>query len=495
MSAIALSGVTKVYGSGPPAVDNLDLDIAEGEFVALLGPTGCGKTTVLRIVAGLEEATAGTVRLGDRPVDLTPSRERGVAMVFQDFALYPHLTVAENIAFPLRTESLDEATISARVLEMAQLVGVDDVLRRRPVQLSGGQRQRVAMARAIVRRPKAFLLDEPLSNVDAAVRAELRGEIVRLTRALGVGTLYVTHDQTEAMTMADRIAVMRRGRIEQVGTPAEIYADPHRLFVAAFVGTPRTSLLQAAVYAQPPTDAVPDTVAVLDLGEQVLTLPWSDPRAAALAAHHTDRVTVGVRPDALRIVPPPVPEAAGPDTGNRLQGKVIHLEHLGNEVIAVVDVGGVPTATEVSQLELPDTPGALAGAMAEEPPHHHGVEALRGTLARLVPHAHPERPPATARTRYGFYPVYDPDAHPQPQSLGGTLSVRITLPAPLPRLRDQLTLEVNLDQVFLFDHGGDRIRLDQPPAVTDTATTQTHDVTIPTHTVPGINTEGAEAAD
>jgi multiple sugar transport system ATP-binding protein len=460
MSAIALRGVTKVYGTGPPAVDGMDLEVAEGEFVVLLGPTGCGKTTVLRIVAGLEEATEGEVLLGDRHVNLTPARDRGVAMVFQDFALYPHLTVADNIAFPLRTESLDDATISARVLEMAQLVGVDDVLRRRPGQLSGGQRQRVAMARAIVRRPKAFLLDEPLSNVDAAVRAELRGEIVRLTRALGVGTLYVTHDQTEAMTMADRIAVMRRGHIEQVGGPAEIYADPRRLFVAAFVGTPRTSLLQAAVYAHPPA------AAVLDLGEQVLTLPWSDPRASALAAHHTERVTVGVRTDALRIVPPEAPGSAGPDSGHRLAGKVIHLEHLGNEVIAVVDVGGVPTAAAMSQLELPDTPGALADAVAEEPAQHHGVEALRGTLARLVPHAHAERPPATARTRYGFYPVYDPDTHPQPQSLGGTLSVRITLPAPLPRLRDQLTLDVNLDQLFVFDHAGDRIRLDQAHNVT-----------------------------
>jgi multiple sugar transport system ATP-binding protein len=491
MSAIALSGVTKVYGSGPPAVDGVDLDVGEGEFVALLGPTGCGKTTVLRIVAGLEQATSGTVLLGDRHVDLTPTRERGVAMVFQDFALYPHLTVAENIAFPLHTESLDEATISARVLEMAQLVGVDDLLRRRPTQLSGGQRQRVAMARAIVRRPRAFLLDEPLSNVDAAVRAELRSEIVRLTRALNVGTLYVTHDQTEAMTMADRIAVMRRGRIEQVGTPAEIYGDPQRLFVAAFVGTPRTSLLQAAVYAQPPAEAV------LDLGQQVLTLPWSDPRTAVLAAHHNDRVTVGVRPDALRIVAPPGPgpTSTGTGTAHRLQGKVIHLEHLGNEVIVVVDVGGVPTATGVSQLELPDTPGALTDAVAEEPPHHHGVDALRGTLARLVPHAQHERLPATARTRYGFYPVYDPDTQPQPLSLGGTLSVRVTLPAPLPRLRDALTLEVNLDQVFLFDHDGNRIPLDQPPIVADDSSAPGSSVTIPEQRVAGTVIEAAEPAD
>jgi multiple sugar transport system ATP-binding protein len=489
MSAIALSGVTKVYGTGPPAVDGVDLEVDEGEFVVLLGPTGCGKTTVLRIVAGLEPVTDGEVLLGGRPVNLTPARDRGVAMVFQDFALYPHLTVADNIAFPLRTESLDDATVAARVLEMAQLVGVEDLLRRRPGQLSGGQRQRVAMARAIVRRPKAFLLDEPLSNVDAAVRAELRGEIVRLTRALGVGTLYVTHDQTEAMTMADRIAVMRRGRIEQVGSPAEIYADPRRLFVAAFVGTPRTSLLQAAVYAHPPAEAV------LDLGEQVLTVPWSDSRATVLAEHHTERVTVGVRPDALRVVPADAPPPADSDTGQRLRGQVIHLEHLGNEVIAVVDVGGVPTASAVSQLELPDTPGALAGAVAEEPPHQHGVDALRGTLARLVPHAHHEPPPATARTRYGFYPVYDPDVHPQPQSLGGTLSVRITLPAPLPRLRDQLTLDVNLDQVFVFDHAGDRIRLDRSPTVPAAPAGPQPSAAIPGQRVAETTAEAAETAD
>jgi multiple sugar transport system ATP-binding protein len=301
------------------------------------------------------------------------------------------------------------------------------------------------MARAIVRRPVAFLLDEPLSNVDAAVRAELRAEVVRVTRTLGVGTIYVTHDQTEAMTMADRIAVLRRGRVEQIGTPNEVYADPQRLFVAAFVGTPRTSLLQAAVYARTGEEAV------LDLGAQVISLPWSDPRAPALASHHTARVTVGMRPDALTIVPATTPDA--------LHGQVIHVEHLGNEAIAVIDVGGVPTAGSVSQLETPDAPGSLADAVAQEQSGSHGVDALRGTLSRLVPHPHVDPPPATARTRYGFYPVYDPDeAHP-PQQLGGTLSVRIPQPTPPPRVGDQLSLTVDLDQVFLFDHQGDRIRL------------------------------------
>src|SRR2546430_754564 len=446
MSAIALSGVTKVYAAVAPAVDGVALEVGEGEFVALLGPTGCGKTTILRIVAGLEVATSGSVPLDGRRVDHISARERHIARVFQDYALYPHLTVAENIAFPLRTEpSPDDAEVNARVLEVARLVAVDDLLRRRPYQLSGGQRQRVAMARAIVRRPRAFLLDEPLSNVDAAVRAELRTEIVRLTRKLGVGTLYVTHDQTEAMTMADRIAVMRRGRIEQLGTPSEIYSDPRRLFVAAFVGTPRTSLLQAAVYGRSGVDAV------LDLGEQVISLPWSDPRAPGLAAHHTARVTVGMRPDALRIIP------AGAPGEMALSGKVTHVEHLGNEAIVVVDIGGVPTATEVSQLELPDTPGALTDAVAQAAPEHHGVDALRETLARLVPHAHTTPPPATARTPYGFYPVYEPDDQPHAPGLGGTVSRRAGLHSPMPRAGQALTLAVDLSQGVPFAHAGERV--------------------------------------
>jgi multiple sugar transport system ATP-binding protein len=443
VAAIALSGVRKVYPDGTVAVDGIDLEVAEGEFVALLGPTGCGKTTVLRIVAGLETATDGEVWLAGRPVDEAPARERRVAMVFQDFALYPHLTAAQNIAFPLHTEHADDATIAAAVAEVARLVGVEELLHRKPAQLSGGQRQRVAMARAIVRRPVAFLLDEPLSNVDAAVRAELRSEISRITAALRVGTLYVTHDQTEAMTMAHRIAVVRRGRIEQIGTPSEVYGDPQRVFVAAFVGTPRTSLLQAAVYGRP------GDAAGLDLGEQSIEVPWSDRRAPALAGLQSSRITVGIRPDALSLVPA--------DTPGALHGRVSHVEHLGNESIVVVDVGGVPTATAVSHLELPETP-LLTGTLAEEPVHAHGVEGLRGTLARLVPHQHVDPPPATARTRYGFYPVYERDED-TPAPLGGTVSVRIPVPTPPPRIGEALSVRVDLGQVFLFDHRGDRIRL------------------------------------
>ncbi|HKT05394.1 MAG TPA: ABC transporter ATP-binding protein [Rugosimonospora sp.] len=443
MAAIRLEGIRKEYPGGSIAVDGIDLEISDGEFVVLLGPTGCGKTTVLRIVAGLEEATAGHVRFDERLMDVVPAQDRHVAMVFQDYALYPHLTVAENIAFPLRTEISDDALVMGRVGDTARLVGVEELLRRRPDQLSGGQRQRVAMARAIVRRPAAFLLDEPLSNVDAAVRAELRSEIVSLAHRLGVSALYVTHDQTEAMTMADRIAVMRRGRFEQVGPPAEIYGDPQRLFVAAFLGTPRTSLLQAAVYAR-------GTEAVVDFGGQVLRIPFQDRRAQALASHHTDRVTVGLRPDALTLV--------GEQDEAALHGTVCHLEHLGNEVLAQIDIGGVPTATTQSQLELPDTPGALTEAMAQEPAHHTGAEALRHTLSRLVPHPQGTSPPATARTRYGFYPVYDPGTASAPPA-GGTLSLRIPQPGPVPRLGSVLAVRVDLDRLFLFDHAGDRIPL------------------------------------
>jgi multiple sugar transport system ATP-binding protein len=443
VAAIALSGVRKVYPDGTVAVDGIDLEVAEGEFVALLGPTGCGKTTILRIVAGLETASDGEVWLSGRPVDEAPARERRVAMVFQDFALYPHLTAAQNIAFPLHTEHADDATITAAVAEVARLVGVEDLLHRKPAQLSGGQRQRVAMARAIVRRPVAFLLDEPLSNVDSTVRAELRAEISRITAALRVGTLYVTHDQTEAMTMAHRIVVLRRGHVEQIGTPSQVYGDPQRLFVAAFVGTPRTSLLQAAVYGRP------GDAAVLDLGEQSIEVPWSDRRAPALAGLQTSRVTVGIRPDALSLVPA--------DTPGALHGRVSHVEHLGNESIVVVDVGGVPTAAAASQLELPEAHGLLTEAVADEPAHAHGVEALRGTLARLVPHQHVDPPPATARTRYGFYPVYERDRDtPTP---GGTVSVRIPVPTPPPRVGEALSVRVDLGLVFLFDHRGDRIRL------------------------------------
>jgi multiple sugar transport system ATP-binding protein len=336
--AIATDRLTKVFDDGTVAVDGVTLAAASGEFLVLLGPTGCGKSTILRLIAGLEAATSGHVLIDGKVVDHLSARERRVAMVFQDYALYPHLTVAQNIGFPLRVRHEAGTDVVVRVAEAAEQLGITHLLRQLPSVLSGGERQRVAMARAIVRRPHAFLLDEPLSNLDAGLRAELRSDVAALGRRIGVTTVYVTHDQAEAMTMADRVAVLRRGVLQQVGPPQEVYADPATLFVAAFLGTPRTNLLEGAVYA--------DTAkVVVDLGSQVLELPPDDP----LRALHTERVTLALRADAMS------PAAAGAP-GPVLRGTVRAVEHLGHEALVRLDTGTLPTAPERSRLELPGEP-------------------------------------------------------------------------------------------------------------------------------------------
>ncbi|RDG31547.1 ABC transporter ATP-binding protein, partial [Streptomyces corynorhini] len=246
--AISLHSVSKTYGRASRAVDRFSLDIAPGEFLVLLGPSGCGKSTVLRMIAGLEDITEGDLLLDGEYSNLMPPRERGMAMVFQNFALYPNMTNRDNIGFPLRLENPREDR-TARVDATARMLGIESVLDRYPSQLSGGERQRVAMGRAISRRPSAFLMDEPLSNLDAKLRSRLRSEIARLTAELGVTTIYVTHDQAEAMSLGDRVAVMRGGVLQQVSAPRQVYALPENVFVAAFIGTPRINLLQAVVYA------------------------------------------------------------------------------------------------------------------------------------------------------------------------------------------------------------------------------------------------------
>ena len=395
MVAIVARALTKTFDD-VVAVRDVDLAVAPGEFLVVLGPTGCGKSTLLRLLAGFEEPTSGTVEFDGKPVGEIDPRRRDIAVVFQNYALYPHLTVAQNIGFPLRAAPGPATDIAARVAEVARSVGIADLLSRYPEHLSGGQQQRVAMARALVRRPAVFLLDEPLSNVDAGARAALRGEIVALARRLEVTTVYVTHDVTEAMSMADRIAVLRLGVVQQVGRPAEVYADPDTLFVAAFLGMPRTSLLEAAVYVE--QDRV-----VLDLGSQVLELPAGDPRTARLAKHHTERVTL-----ALRAVPL---EARGMP----LRGTVLSVENLGHEELAHVDVGGVPSV----RLDAPAAP------------------------PRSV----------AASTPYGFYPAYDlVDAPPT-----GEVMVRIPVPGRV-RAGDELTVEVGLADLLLFDRAGRRIR-------------------------------------
>jgi multiple sugar transport system ATP-binding protein len=397
MVAIAARELTKTFGNDVPAIDHVDLDVRSGEFLILLGPTGCGKSTLLRLLAGIEEPTSGQVLLDGVPVRDIEPRDRDVAMVFQTYALYPHLTVAQNIGFPLRAMPVPAADVGERIAEAARQAGVADLLNRYPSHLSGGPGQRVAMARALVRQPKIFLLDEPMSNVDAGSRAALRGEIVELVRRLGVTTVYVTHDQTEAMSMADRVAVLCRGVLHQVGPPAQVYADPDTVFVAAFLGTPRASLLEAAVYAS-------DGKVVLDLGSQVLELPAGDPRTQALAAHHTERVTV-----ALRALP------LGEAGEMTLRGTVRMVENLGHELLAHLDVGGIPTPRE-------DRPAIGA-------------------------------PPAAERPSFGFYPLHDVTS-PLPR---GEVMVRIPVPGRA-RVGETLATAVRLDDLLLFDRAGRRIR-------------------------------------
>ncbi|HEY4235941.1 MAG TPA: ATP-binding cassette domain-containing protein, partial [Gaiellaceae bacterium] len=265
MAEVVLDEVTKVYADGTKAVDSLAIDIADGEFVVLVGPSGCGKTTALRMVAGLEEISGGVIRIGDRVVNHVPSRDRDIAMVFQSYALYPHLSVYENIAFGLRVKKMPKAEIERRVQNAAQVLGLEPFLKRKPRALSGGQRQRVAMGRAIVREPAAFLMDEPLSNLDAKLRVQMRAEVGRLQRDLGTTTIYVTHDQVEAMTMGDRVAVMRRGELQQVADPQTLYDRPVNLFVGGFIGSPAMNMIEATV-------ARANGGLAVDVGKQHLTL-------------------------------------------------------------------------------------------------------------------------------------------------------------------------------------------------------------------------------
>jgi multiple sugar transport system ATP-binding protein len=273
MASVRLEGVTKTYPNGHVAAKGLDLEIRDGEFMVLVGPSGCGKSTALRMIAGLETPTGGRILIGDRDVTALPPQERDIAMVFQTYALYPHMTVRENLAFGLRMRGTARALIDQRVQEAARALGLDPVLGRRPAQLSGGQRQRVALGRAIVREPKVFLFDEPLSNLDAKLRVETRAELARLHRRLGATVVYVTHDQEEAMTLGWRVAVMRDGFLQQVAPPMELYRRPANRFVAEFVGSPGMNFL--------PGDTVP-----------------------GLAERRDGQVTLGVRPHDVTIVPP-----------------------------------------------------------------------------------------------------------------------------------------------------------------------------------------------
>ncbi|HEY1091609.1 MAG TPA: sn-glycerol-3-phosphate ABC transporter ATP-binding protein UgpC [Burkholderiaceae bacterium] len=311
MSGVHFRQVAKRFGD-TPIVENLDLEVRPGEFMVLVGPSGCGKSTTLRMLAGLEDVSAGHIFIGDRDVTEVPPAQRGVAMVFQSYALYPHMSVAENMGFGLRMAGRPRAEIAAAVSKAARSLQLEALLDRKPRELSGGQRQRVAIGRAIVREPQVFLFDEPLSNLDAALRTQMRLELARLHEQLGATVIYVTHDQVEAMTLGQRIAVFNAGRIEQVGTPLEVYQEPATRFVAGFLGSPRINFLPLAVCGGLPLPA--DTARILELG---------------------------VRPEHLRLA----------DSG--LAGALEAIEHLGDQALAYVRVGGVaePVAVKLSAAE------------------------------------------------------------------------------------------------------------------------------------------------
>jgi multiple sugar transport system ATP-binding protein len=355
---VQLVHLSKVYDNGVVAVNDLNLEIGEGEFVVLVGPSGCGKTTALRMVAGLEEISDGEIRIGGKVVNDLPPRERDIAMVFQNYALYPHKTVYENLAFGLRMRKVPKDEQKRRVEEIARVLGLADMLKRRPAQLSGGQRQRVAMGRAIVREPKAFLMDEPLSNLDAKLRVQMRAEIARIQQALRVTTVYVTHDQVEAMTMGHRVAVMRDGVLQQVDTPQHLYDAPMNLFVASFVGSPPMNLFEATIVQE-------NGRISCRVGQVELELP-SDVVAQrpALAEYEGRSVAIGIRPEDVR-------EAAGSD-GARLRGRIMLVESLGSEQLVHIEIA----ATPLERSDLIDT-------AAQPPGPSLGVEDLERAVTLL----------------------------------------------------------------------------------------------------------------
>jgi multiple sugar transport system ATP-binding protein len=369
VAEVEFRDVTKVFPGGTVAVDSLELAIGDGEFLVLVGPSGSGKTTVLRLLAGLEDVTSGDIAIGDERVNDVAPMDRDIAMVFQSYALYPHMTVFENLAFALKLHRHKKPEIRRRVDDAARMLGLEDLLQRKPGQLSGGQRQRVAMGRAIVREPAVFLMDEPLSNLDAKLRVQMRAEIQKLQHRLETTTVYVTHDQTEAMTMADRVAVMRQGQLVQVDTPQALYERPRDLFVAGFIGSPAMNLLRARL-------RVSNGSVVAEVG--ALTLPLlRDAVPAAVLREGESEVILGIRPEHLA-------DAAVEGAANGrpvLEAPVTLAEPMGAEVIAHFELDAPRVVTRDTK-ELAEDIGAPDGSLA--PAANGGAE--RATLvARLDP--------------------------------------------------------------------------------------------------------------
>ena len=352
MASLEFDDVSKAYGTGVWAVRNLTLTVNHGEFVVLVGPSGCGKTTALRMLAGLEQISSGEIRIGGVRVNDVSPRDRDIAMVFQNYALYPHMSVYDNIAYGLRVRRVPKAERRARVEQAAGMLGLTNELSRRPSQLSGGQRQRVAMGRAIVRHPEAFLMDEPLSNLDARLRVQMRTEIARLQRELGVTTIYVTHDQVEAMTMADRVAVLRGGELQQFDTPQRVYANPANLFVGVFIGSPAMNVLEGELSRG-------DGGADCRIGPYRLPIPETILAAEPALARSIGRtVAVGIRPEAISVTPA--------DNGG-LRGTVVVSEELGSEVISHVEVDAQSVRDEAIVEGMPDEASTGSGAAVRAP--------------------------------------------------------------------------------------------------------------------------------
>ncbi len=364
VAAIQLEGLTKVYGDGTRAVHELDLDVADGEFVVFVGPSGCGKTSALRMIAGLEEISGGTVRVGGAIVNDLPPKNRDIAMVFQNYALYPHMDVYDNMGFGLKMRGLDRGEIRRRVDDAARILGLTEVLHKRPRHLSGGQRQRVAMGRAIVREPQAFLMDEPLSNLDAKLRVSMRAEIARIQRDLRVTTIYVTHDQSEAMTLGDRVCVLRGGLLQQVDRPQVLYDRPANLFVAGFIGSPAMNLVEAEL-----AERDGDLAAVF--GPHTLAVPAAVSAARPeLRRYVGRRVGLGIRPEDVED-PLGSPVAAGA----RLEVTVDIREDMGSEVY----LHFVVPAAAVKADELREIVGDEALEAADEQTHHGSPFVARVT--------------------------------------------------------------------------------------------------------------------
>jgi multiple sugar transport system ATP-binding protein len=371
VAQVKFDRVSKVFDGDVRAVNDFSLDVHDGEFMVFVGPSGCGKTTALRMVAGLEDVTEGEIRIDDTVVNDMDPRWRDVAMVFQNYALYPHMTVYDNIAFGLRVRRVGKTETRRRVEEISRVLGLYELLERKPRQLSGGQRQRVAMGRAIVRDPAVFLMDEPLSNLDARLRVQMRAEVSRIQHELGATTIYVTHDQVEAMTMGDRVAVMRGGVLQQEGAPQEVYDRPRNLFVASFIGSPPMNLVQAQLERR-------DAEVVARVGEQAVEIPRELVSARPALGRYLGRtVGLGIRPEHVREA------VAG---AQRLGGRVTATEALGSELLVHLEVAAEPVLTEEVREVAGDVDAAALALLESEARSRRTVIIGRfETQERLAP--------------------------------------------------------------------------------------------------------------